>query len=449
MENQAKTRLLSLRTRQLQTDMYTDQKPEVPPELELFLAHELAIALVAKHVGFTLEEFDVEWYGDGGKPRALSSVSGIQLLTVDAPEQRRAYIEKRIAVLCARAYATMLILTRKANANETAVSGDEFWHSLRDIGDHSLVVELCAAYLIEDTSKPDSGGEEIDFVERQNQYIFYHGLQTVATLLTGTEFLSFVEKSLSNFDRSMGMFQTTISAEVLKSYEPGTSTLKIGEGARPAAELRDQATDLTFPQWSRSEENVEVSRRCLVAHELGHWMSAQYVGIPTSGVQFKLDELLGSCEVFLGPPAFQWTLERYLSARIAVLCAGSYAECLLRTPDEGRSFYDALFSTLYFGTGKDDFSKLQELYLIYRTMPQSLAVPRNMASRPGREEIWSVLTDLLQKFGLYDALKSPEFEELVNHIFSRAKSSSSTPTNFETAELDAACSAHGLCRGVQ
>ncbi|CAN7571121.1 hypothetical protein LJR129_004154 [Acidovorax sp. LjRoot129] len=87
--------------------MYADQKIEVPPDLELFLAQELAIALVAKDIGFTLEEFGVEWQGESRKlrPRALSSVSAFQFLTSDAPEQRRAYVEKRIAVLCARACA--------------------------------------------------------------------------------------------------------------------------------------------------------------------------------------------------------------------------------------------------------------------------------------------------------------------------------------------------------
>lgn len=382
--------------------MSRNQKPEVPPQLAL-MAQELAVALVAKHVGFDVDEFDVEWHVDSHKSRALCFVSGVRFLTSDAPEQRRAYIEKRLAVLCARAFATMLVLHRNAKADGSPISGDEFWTNLQDIGDRSLVLELCAAYLIEDTNKPHSGGQEEEFVERQNKYILCHGIRTVAAVLTETEFLSFVDKSLRNFELSTGMFRTTISAEVLQSYTPGISTVQIGEGDCSAVMLSHPAPDLTVTRRARSEEDAVLSRRCLVAHEIGHWLAAQYVEIPTSGVTFNLKELSGSCRVFLGPCAFQWSLERYLSARIAVLCAGSYADCWLGYPDKRGAIGDVFSRTLYFGTGRDDFAKLRELLPLFRTTQHSLDVHHKLKSPPSRDEILSVLTELLKKFELYSA----------------------------------------------
>lgn len=436
--------------------MSTDQELEIPPELKLLMAQELAVALVAKHVGFGLEAFEVQWPSDSCRPRALSSVSGIHWLTSDAPEQRRAYIEKRIAVLCARAYATTLVLAHKAKAGGESLTGDEFWQSLKDNGDRSRVQELCAAYLIEDTDKPDSGDPESDFLKRQNQYIVRLGLRTLATLLTETEFLSFVDQSLSNFNRSTALFQTTISAELLESYEPGLPTLAIREGGRPAEPHCDLPTDLTLPRRACAEEDSDVSRRCLVAHEVGHWLAARYVEIPTSGVMVELEECTGSCTVFLGFPAFHWSLERYLRARIAVLCAGSYADCWLRYPNERHAIGNEFYRTLYRDTGEDDFTKLLELYPLYRAMKRSLVAQPSLASPPSSTEILSVLTSLLRNFGLYKALRSPEFEELVNHVLCEAQLSSSASTNaplqwieFRTAELDAACSAHSLSRDCE
>jgi hypothetical protein len=429
--------------------MSRNQKIEVPPQLAL-MAQELAVALVAKHVGFDVDEFDVEWHFDSHKSRALSFVSGIRFLTSDSSEQRRAYIEKRIAVLCARAYATMLVLLRNAKADGSPISGDEFWTSLHDIGDRSLVLELCAAYLIEDANKSYSGGqEEEEFVGRQNEYIRCHGIRTVAAVLTETEFLSFVDKLLSNSELSTGMFRTTISAEVLQGYTPGISTVQIGEGDCPAVMLSHPSPDLTLTRRARSEEDAGLSRRCLVAHEIGHWLAAQYVEIPTSGVTFNLKELSGSCCVFLGPCAFQWSLERYLSARIAVLCAGSYADCWLGYPDERVAIGDVFFRTLYSGTGRDDFAKLRELLPLYRTTQHSLDMHHDLKYPQRRDEILSVLNALLKKFELYGALRSPKFAELVEVMLCRAQSSSNAQVEFHTAELDAACSEHRLCGGDQ
>lgn len=450
-ENQAKSRPPSRGNANSKLTMSTDQEPEIPPELELLMAQELAVALVAKHVGFGVEAFEVQWSGGCCTPRALSSVSGIHLLTSDAPEQRRAYIEKRIAVLCARAYATMLVLARKAKVDGRSLTGNEFWQNLDDNGDRSRVVELCAAYLIEDTDKHGSGDRESDFSVRQNQYIFRLGPHVLATLLTETEFLSFVGQSLSDFARSTALFQTTISVELLESYKPGRPAQESRDGERSAEQPCDLPTDSSVPRRVRAEGEDDVSRRCLVAHELGHWLAARYVEIPTRGVKFNLEECGGSCTVFLGFPAFNWPLERYLSARIAVLCAGAFADCWVRSPNKRHGIGDPFYMTLHRGTGVDDFAKLQELYLLYRTMQPSPAESPNLASPPSHTEILAALISLLRKFGLYKAVGSPEFEELAKHVLCMAHlSSNALPkasgqwVEFETAELEAACSAHAL-----
>lgn len=438
--------------------MSTDQEFKIPHELETLVAQELAVALVAKHLGFSVDAFDVKWSGhsygwlcDSGKSVALSSVSGIHLLASGTPKQRRSYIQRRVAVLCARAYASMLVLARRANAENKSLSGDEFWQILEETGDRSRVAELCAAYLIEDPDKPESSDPERDFLERQNQYIVRFGPHTLAGLLTDIEFLSFVDQSLREFGSSNPFFHATISAGLLEDYKPGHSTLEIKGLQPPTEQVCGMSTSLTSLRQTRSDEDGELSRQCLVAHELGHWLAARYVNIPTSGVKFKLREFGGSCTVFLGSPAFHWPLERYLSARITVLCAGSYADRWLRSPDKRFAIGRLFFDTMYCGTGLGDFTKLQELYLLYRTVLQSIPGRPNLASSPSSDEILSVLTSLLRNFGLYSSLRSPEFEAFAKHLLCEAKLSSTESTDaplqwieFGSEELAAACLVHGL-----
>lgn len=429
------------------------QELAIPPELEILMAQELAVALAAKYVGFCFEAFEVQWSGTSHEPRALCSVSGIHLLISGEPEQRRAYIEKRIAVLCARAYAAMLVLTRRVNAEGQPPSGNEFWQILQDNGDRFRVEELCAAYLIESKDSTESKNLEEEFFERQNQYILRFGLDTLAKLLTEKEFLSFVEQSLRNFKRSNALFQTMIDAELLERYEPGVPTLEIRERARLSEQPSYLSTDFNGLIQSRSEEDDDASRRCLVAHELGHWLAARYVEIPTSGVELNLAECVGFCTVFVGLPAFHWSLECYLSARIAVLCAGSYADCWLRHPDKRCAIGGVFYSTLCRKTGMGDFAKLMELYLLYRTIARSVNVRRDLASPPCGNEILSVLTSLLREFKLYESLRSPGFENFAKQIFCEAKLSGMISSNapsqfieFKTARLDASCAEHGISR---
>lgn len=422
------------------------------------MAQELAVALVAKQVGFTVEEFEVRWSGnsygrsgDSSKSVALSSVSGIHLLTSGASSQRRSYIEKRIAVLCARAYASMLVLNRRATADGRASSGYEFWESLKENGDRSRAVELCAAYLTEDPDRPESDDPEAYFYNRQNQDIVRFGPRVLAEFLTDVEFLSLVDQSLRGFGRSTPFFRVTISARLLQYYKPGHSTLEIKDGQSPTEQECDISGCLTSLRQSPSDGDGKLSRQCLVAHELGHWLAARYVEIPTSGVKFRLQEFDGSCTVFLGYPAFHWSLECYLSARIAVLCAGSYADCWLRHPDKRVAIGDSFFDTMYRGTGLSDFTKLQEIYLLYRTVLQSIPGKPNLASSPSNKEVLTVLTSLLRSFGLYNSLRSREFEAFAKHVHGKVKlSSAASPVaplqwiEVGSSELVAACHEHGL-----
>lgn len=436
--------------------MSTDLELVIPVELELLMAQELAVALIARHVGFRIEPVKVEWYIGCSRPRPLPSVSGIHLLTSDSPEERRSYIEKRIAVLSARAYATTLVLGRKDDAEGCAQNPELFWQIFSENGDHSRAVELCAAYLIEDTDKPNSCDPDADFINSSNQYLLHHGLRAVAEVLTEPEFLSFVDAWVSNFKRSSGSFQTTISTELLENYKPGLSTLKIIEGEIPAEQLCDMSSDLTFSKRMRDQEDYNQARRCLVAHELGHWLAARYEDVPTSGVEFEWEECGGSCTVHLGLPVFQWPLGRYLNARIAVLCAGSFADCWMRYPESRSGIGSEFYKTLYFGTGVDDFAKLTELYLLYRTIQPSPAAQRGLASPPNSSEILASLNTLLEKSGVYQTMISPEFEELVTHLNCKAQEASTTSISgplkfikFKTEELDDACTEYGLSRNCK
>lgn len=438
--------------------MPTDQEFKIPHELEMLMAQELAVALVAKHVGFTVEEFEVRWSGnsygrsgDSSKSVALSSVSGIHLLTSGASSHRRSYIEKRIAVLCARAYASMLVMNRRATADGRASSGYEFWESLEENGDRSRAAELCAAYLTEDPDRPESDDPEGYFSDRQNQDIVRFGPRVLAEFLTDVEFLSLVDQSLRGFGCSTPSFRATISAGLLQDYKPGHSTLEIKGWQSPTEQECGISASLTSLRQRPSDDDDELSRHCLVAHELGHWLAARYVEIPTSGVKFRLQEFDGSCTVFLGYPAFHWPLERYLSARIAVLCAGSYADCWLRYPEKRVAIGGSFFDTMYRGTGWSDFSKLQEIYLLYRTVLQSIPRKPNLASSPSNNEVLTVLTSLLRSFGLYNSLRSPEFGALAKHMLCKAQLSSAASSDaplqwieLGSEELVAACLEHGL-----
>lgn len=431
--------------------MSTDLERETPPELESLMAQQLAVALTARHVGFSMEPFDFEWWVGCSRQRPLPLASGIHLLTSDSSEQRRSYIEKRIAVLCARAYATTLILERKACAEGGAQNPAQFWQSLSDNGDYSRAAELCVAYLIEDEEKPKSSDPDGDFIKRVSQYIGLHGLRSVAEVLTKTEFLLFVSGWLSNFKRSSGFFRTTISTELLESYKPGLATLKIIDADLPAERAGDKPTDLPLANRIRNRNDDNQSRRCLVAHEVGHWLAARYVEIPTAGVEIKWRECSGSCTVYLGLPAFEWSLERYLRARIVVLCAGTFADCWMRYPEKRTGIGNEFYANLFRGSGVDDFAKLTELYLLYRTIRPSPTAQSGLASPPSPSEILESLLTLLKESGLHQSLVSSEFEALVTHLSCEAQVASSALTNrpsesvtFSTEVLDDACAEYGL-----
>ncbi|MGZ2749610.1 hypothetical protein [Burkholderia stagnalis] len=380
------------------------------------MAQSLATFLAAKAVGLKIEDIHIT-------PERWTEAARINadLVQIDLPGaiqqlKRKEYIENRIFVLCAKAYAVLLLSIRDAERGEGKLTGNEFWDHLRENIEDSLLRELCALYLIEDDRSDLGDNFEANFEYKSNQYIATFGLKPLSKLLTKKEFLSLLSSLMNEpawMAADLHQFDILINDEAVADYKAGEVTVQFSdEKSHEFHGLKGLSSS------TKGMNSKSIAQRCLAAHELGHWLAAMIVGIETSGIHLQLEDGGGNCTVFLGQPAFKWELVSYLKSRIAVLCAGSLADCCTKYPLQRHAIGNEFYLTLYRRTGIDDFSKLREIFLIYRTMSHRTVPAIDLSRPPSRDELLGEMVSLLREFGIWNILISDEYQYFVERILS-------------------------------
>lgn len=407
-------------------------------KVERLLARQLGYSLAARECGFPIGDVSVRWPLGESSPIAVRSEP--EALTRAIRQfGTTSYVEKRICVLFSRAFAEYVLLLRDAAAGETlCLDQGEFWRlfdspsndlvSERSLGgsDHAKAYELATLHLLMDKNWQPTGDNLS--IEREHGVAVYDRMCTFGSapleeLINGGAFTTLLAQIIRQGIQPDGTFvndSVTIAASSVEAHSPDKNEMKY----QAPASTESRALDTEAYRWSAlevSRTSPEIQR--LFAHELGHWLAAQIVGIPATEVCLVWSDRPaagqgdGACTVFLGPAIARLDFDHYLEGRIAVLCAGSLADGCMRNPN-ARAMGGALIQILTTGTGKDDFEKMRELIILYRALqPSTAANPQRLPEEdPNGQDILEIIVPLLRKLKIWDVIRSPEFVSFVHSV---------------------------------
>jgi hypothetical protein len=401
------------------------------------IARELGNLIAAREVGFQVSDVLIRRSLDGLSFDVCRSALGL----LDAAKNHgpMSYIEKRLFVLCSGGFAESIVVRDEKKKALEQLDGDEFWQCFQNdywavrpgrasVSDYKKACEITAVYrsLLYSEGTPSEQHLSDEFHSQEiHRYMHTLGQLPLCGLLTEDTFLNLVDsiaaREISD-DGSLRNQSITLGISDIATYASGN---------RDAIASVHQVYDVTSDGCASSparfppKNDLRETHR-IFAHELGHWMAAEIVGIKKSGVEFRWErwrgqhEACGFCTVFVGSACITLGFQRYLASRIATMVAGPLADCCMRFPGE-EGIGEELYGTLYRGHGADDFEKAIELIIIY--CAEHLA-PRGHRSieadrEVGKAHVLEAVVGIFRKFGIFEVIRSDLYLSFISKFIDK------------------------------
>lgn len=418
---------------------------------ERAIARELAYLLAHRLAGFSMRAVSIAPSTEGYPFR--TKTNDAPDAAADAPQsfELKDYLQKRMLILCSRAYADALLLRKDKRLPSQSVTADEFLKCLQakrsdaehpDDDDFDRALEIATLYwslVAGDSSAKESDQLVVEKAYRKTiyDYLFKFGLKPLRDFLTEKEFFTLLEETVQREVNSEGEFRTSplvLAPFSVAEYTPGNNEF----ADRHEDRISGEASDINDTPHSTQEaeaipEAVAIAPaetfpepiRCLFAHELGHWLTATRLNIGVGDIEltwargYRGAQGHGHCEMLLGQSSVTLGYRHYVERRIAVLCAGPLADCYMQRPNE-RGIGSQLYATFKnkHGTGRGDFAKASELIPIYQALSSKRAstIAAVMDHEPDRTEVLTTVKEILLSVGMWNLIQSDKYKAFAHKV---------------------------------